>query len=328
MKRTLWSILPALALLTACAQEAADREPASAEEAVPGNEFGFKQELSPTFADPDDKAQANAEAAAAQAAAGAGKAADKAAGVQAADTAATAPRIAYAYSFGFRVSGEDMPGLQRRHVALCEKLGVQTCRVLEMSQSAGDEQYAHGKLVMEVAAPTARTFGDQLSKAAEGTGGSLISSAVSGEDLSKQIIDTEARLRARILLRDRLMELLATRKGTVAELIEAERGVAAVNQEIDEAQSWLKEMKGRVDFSRVEITYESSSRAGLGFLSPIVSVLENLGTILGVIVAGLIVITVALVPIGLFAWALIWLRRRIKAWRMSGTAKDPSEAEG
>ncbi|MFM6829184.1 MAG: DUF4349 domain-containing protein, partial [Novosphingobium sp.] len=38
-------------------------------------------------------------------------------------------------------------------------------------------------------------------------GGKEVASSISGEDLSKAIVDTEARLRARTLLRDRLMEV-------------------------------------------------------------------------------------------------------------------------
>lgn len=325
MTRAIWTIIPALALLSACAEDASTPEQTSAEGAAPQNNFGFKEELAPGILPPDRKAAARSNAAGAAA-----SAADTAAKAPASEIPVSVPRIAYAYTFGFRVSGEDMPGLQRRHADLCEKQSIQTCRVLEMSQSGGDDQYAYGKLVMAVAAPKARTFGDELGKAAEGAGGTLISSAISGEDLSKQIVDTEARLRARILLRDRLMELLASRKGTVAELIAAERGVAEVNEEIDEAQSWLKEMRGRVDFSRVEINYESASRSGGGFLGPILSVFDNLGAILGVVIAGLIVMAVALVPIGLFAFCLLWLRRRIKAWllrrRQPATAEDPASS--
>ena len=327
MKRPIWTVLPAFALLAACGGEAAESEDVSVEAGAPQNKFGFQQATSQGILPADRKviARTEAESAEAVAAAGAAKAADDAVPGPASEIPVSVPRIAYAYIYGFRVSGGDMPGLQRRHADLCEKQGLQTCRVLEMSQSGGDDQYAYGKLVMAVAAPQARAFGDELGKAAEGAGGSLISSAISGEDLSKQIVDTEARLRARILLRDRLMELLASRKGTVSELIEAERGVAEVNQEIDEAQSWLKEMKGRVDFSRVQINYESASRSGGGFLGPILTVFDNLGAILGVVIAGLIAIIVTLVPISLFVFGLLWLRRRIKAGLLLRNQHDTAE---
>lgn len=222
------------------------------------------------------------------------------------------PKIAYVFDYGFRISASEIPALQRRHAELCEKQGPQICRVLEMRQSGEEGDYASGSLSLDVAAPRARAFGAELTKAANAAGGTEVSSAISGEDLSKQIVDTEARLRARSLLRDRLMEVLATRKGTVAELVEAERGVAQVNEEIDQARSWLTEMQGRVDFSRVNIGYNSGSPSGGGFLAPIRSAIGNISSILGMLFAALIIAGTVLVPLGLIGWGLRkgWVKLR------------------
>lgn len=324
MKSAIWNLLPAIALLTACSQKAEDAAAptyASANGDAPQAKFGFKEamrEPSPLLPDRAAEVREEAQTAAASADSAARAAAKDSAGQSNPLSAAKSPRIAYAYSFGFRVSADNMPALQHRHAELCEKMGPQTCRVMEMSQSGGEDEYAEGQLLLEVAAPKAHTFDDDLAKAAEGTGARKVSSAVSGEDLTKQMINTEARLRGRLLLRDRLMNLLASHNGTVAELIEAERGVADVNEEIDEAQSLLNEMKGRVDFSRVEVRYSSSSRSGFGFLTPIRAVLGSLGMILGGVIAGLIVIAVALVPITLFFLGLRWIWRKgrglLKPW--------------
>lgn len=225
-------------------------------------------------------------------------------GEKSANIPVSMPKIAYVFDYGFRISASEIPALQRSHSELCEKQGPQNCRILEMRQSGEEGDYASGSLSLAVAAPRARAFGTELAKAADAAGGTEVSSAISGEDLSKQIVDTEARLRARSLLRDRLMEVLATRKGTVAELVEAERGVAQVNEEIDQARSWLTEMQGRVDFSRVNIGYNSGSPSGGGFLAPIRGAIGNVGSILGMLFAALIIAGTVLVPLGLIGWGL------------------------
>ena len=115
-----------------------------------------------------------------------------------------------------------------------------------------------------------------------------------------------------VVLRDRLLEVLRTRKGTVAELVEAERGVAQVNEEIDQARSWLEEMKGRVAFSRIEIAYESSAPAAGAFLEPIRGALGLLGGILGTLVAILIVLAAIGGPLVLAAFGVNRLRRRMR----------------
>jgi hypothetical protein len=232
------------------------------------------------------------------------------------------PQVAYLYTYGFRLAGETIPKLQQRHADLCESKGPLVCRIVAMDQTTAEGSYTGGTLQLAVASSAARSFGKQLATLAEGEDGTQVKAAISGEDLSKQIVDTEARLRARAMLRDRLMEVLATRRGTVTELVEAERGVAQVNEEIDQARSWLSEMKGRVAFSRLDIAYESALPApapGGGFMEPVRGSIGQLGTILGSIVAVLITLAAVLGPFGLIGYgALRW-------WRRFGPAK-PVEA--
>ena len=153
------------------------------------------------------------------------------------DIPAAAPKIAYVYSYGFRVARDQIAPLQERHADMCIKLGPLTCQVRSLQQNGAEDDYGYGELQLSVAADKAREFGRELVAATEKAGGDQVASSIEGEDLSKQIVDTEARLRSREVLRDRLMEVLRTRKGSVQELVEAERGVAQVNEEIDQARS-------------------------------------------------------------------------------------------
>ncbi|WP_241657263.1 DUF4349 domain-containing protein [Aurantiacibacter suaedae] len=232
------------------------------------------------------------------------------------------PQIAYVYEYGFRVAASDMAPLQERQIALCESMGPQQCRVLEMRSSGDEGDYAYGSLNLAVAAEKARAFGSQLAATAGEAGGEQVSTAITGEDLSKQIVDTEARLRARTALRDRLMEVLETRRGTVAELVEAERGVAQVNEEIDQARSWLAEMRGRVDFSRVNVQYQSGAPSGGGFVEPIRQAFGSVGSVLGTVIAALIMLATAAVPVALVLWLGLLGWRRWRPTKAPGAADE------
>jgi hypothetical protein len=233
---------------------------------------------------------------------------------------AAAPRIAYTYEFGYRLDADAIGTTQRAHADLCEKAGPMNCRIINLQASGGEGDYASARLELDVAAPKARAFAADLGKAVEASGGEETEASITGEDLSKQIVDTEARLRARVVLRDRLMEVLQSRRGTVAELVEAERGVAQVNEEIDQARSWLAEMQGRVDFSRMTIQYRSGSVSGGGFIAPIRDALNNTGELLGIMIGGLIMLFTALLPLGLIGWG-IW---RLVRWYR---ARQPAKAD-
>lgn len=220
-------------------------------------------------------------------------------------------QIAYAYSAGFRVEHEDLETLQQRHVAACEALGEE-CRILQLSRS-GDADNAYGEIHLEVVATKAGDFGDGLADAAEGLDAEQVSYAVSGEDLTKQIIDTEARLESRRVLRDRLMEVLRGQTGSVSEIVAAERGVAEVNEEIDAAASLLATLRGRVAFSKYTLQYSRDLAVSrTGFWAPVREAFASVTSTLGVTIAAIIYALVALIPVLMVLLGLRWL------WRRSG----------
>ena len=223
------------------------------------------------------------------------------------------PQIAYSYKSGFRIPATEIPNAQQAHIALCEKRGPNICRVLNMENSGGEGDYATGMLHLEVAAKQARDFGAQLAQATDEFGGSQIAASISGEDLSKQIVDTEARLRSREILSQRLTELLRTKSGSVKELVEAERAVTQVNEEIDQARSWLKEMRGRVAYSKIIISYESAAPGAGGFMRPIREALGGVASTLGYSVGAAISFFAATLPWIIIFGLAIYLRRRFKS---------------
>ncbi|OAO04523.1 hypothetical protein A8B75_07925 [Sphingomonadales bacterium EhC05] len=227
--------------------------------------------------------------------------------------AVSIPQIAYSYKYGFRLPAAEIPKAQEAHVALCENRGPKICRVLNMENSGGEGDYATGMLNIEVAAPQARAFGVQLAATLDEHNGSQIATSISGEDLSKQIVDTEARLRSRVLLSQRLTELLRTKKGSVAELVEAERAVTQVNEEIDRARSWLKEMRGRVAFSKIVVSYQSGAPGSGGIIRPIREAFGGISSTLGSSVGAAITFISITLPWILILVLAVYFRRRFKA---------------
>lgn len=174
----------------------------------------------------------------------------------AADPIAVAvPRVAYKYSYAFTLPGAAIPAAQHAHVALCDKLGPARCQVLAMESKAGGDEPAQGSLRLRVDSAVARHFGDTLQDAIGRAGGHADSRSIEAEDVSKDMVDTAARLRQRELLVARLTEVLRTHSGKVGELVEAERSVAAAQEEIDQARGWLGELQARVAMSTIDVSY-------------------------------------------------------------------------
>jgi hypothetical protein len=84
-------------------------------------------------------------------------------------------------------------------------------------------------------------------------------------------------------------------------------------------------MQGRVDFSRVNIQYQSGARSGGGFLSPIRQAFGSIGSILGFVIATIIVLLPVAVPLGLVLWALWAGVRRLR--QTAARRRTTGEAE-
>ena len=201
-----------------------------------------------------------------------------------------------------------MAVLQQRHADACVRLGPTQCQIVAMDQQS-DAGTGGGELALAVAAPRARSFTAELARLAGDSGGEQVSSSLTGEDLSKKLIDTDARIKARTVMRDRLMQVLATRQGKVSELVEAEKAVADANEEIDAARSELADMQDRVDFSQIKIGYRDGTSSGL--FAPVREAFGDVAGLIGFTIAGLVRLLAVILPLAVLALLIRWSWRRL-----------------
>lgn len=236
------------------------------------------------------------------------------------------PEIAYTYRYIFRLSSDAVAEVQERHLGLCQSLGPARCRVVDMRRSASSGDYVEGSLKLQVAAPVAREFGDRLVNVAAEDGAETIDRSISAEDLSKQMVDTAARIRTKEALVDRLTTLLETRSGNIAQAVEAERAINAAQEELEQARAWLTEMRGRVAMSTFEIGYTSATPLAGGVSDPLRDALGSMGDLFGRSLALIITLIAALLPwaiLGLLIWwAALLLRRRLVNRRTHSEADE------
>lgn len=240
-------------------------------------------------------------------------------------------QIAYSYGFGFRIGRDKIADLQKAHTAVCQAMGPK-CRILRTSQGNSDWD-GYGEVKLEVAALEAGAFEKPLAEPAKRLGGELVSSVRDGEDLSENIVDSEAKLQSRLLLREKLTAILRNNKGTVADLIAAEKAVADVNEEIDATRSKLEQYRNRIQYSSVSIEYQPEfGQSQLGFSRPVMTAFRSIGTTLGTTTAVLIYLVTALIPITLLILALRWVLHRfglrIRFSRKAQPATRVNSAEG
>ncbi|MGD9965112.1 MAG: DUF4349 domain-containing protein [Hyphomonadaceae bacterium] len=224
--------------------------------------------------------------------------------------------LAYTYAMGLEIPSERLAGVMDRHVQACQAAGPRLCQLIGSNRTGDPESYMEGYVSLRGEPAWLNTFKGGMAADADAAGGRIVQQSTSSEDLTRQIVDTEARLRAQTALRDRLQQLLRSRPGRLADLLEVERELARVQGEIDAVQSALAVMRTRVAMSELTLTYRSAPRpVGSDTFEPLRQAFANfLGIIVGgfaaiiTLIAVLIPFAIVLIPLG---WLLLrWRKRR------------------
>lgn len=238
--------------------------------------------------------------------------------------------LAYSYQMGLQLPAPRMTEVMDRHVRACQDAGPRLCQLIGSNRSGDPESYLSGYVSLRGEPAWLRTFMGGLANEADAAGGRVTQQTTQTEDLTRQIVDTEARMRAMTGLRDRLQELLRSRPGRLADLLEVERELARVQGEIDATQSNLAVMRTRVAMSELTLNYESAPRSvGSNTFDPLREAFANFLRIVVIGFAAIITIIAGLLPFaivfGLIAWAALAWRKRNggRFWRR--TPKSPPE---
>ncbi|MCI4643344.1 MAG: DUF4349 domain-containing protein [Hyphomonadaceae bacterium] len=238
------------------------------------------------------------------------------------DPAPEAPEqyIAYSHSLGLRLPVAAVEPVMAGHVAACEAAGPTLCIVTNSRFNNQSDEYASGSLSLRAKPDWIETFLAGIDSEAEAANGEVSYRNTSAEDLTRAIIDTDARLTAQRTLQTRLQTLLETRDGDLNELLAVERELARVTSEIESTDSYLKALRLRVSMSQLSVNYETKiSAVGPQRFNPLGEALSDFFFNLSSGLAGVITAFAVGLPwlfllgVMLFIWLrVIWPRIRRK----------------
>ncbi len=178
--------------------------------------------------------------------------------------------LAYRYNYGFSLPAKSVAATAKSHAQICLEAGPNKCQVLNSSTSAYNKDQVSANLSLRAEPNWLDSFKSEIQSSVEAAKGDMTNNSVSAEDLTRQILDTDARLKAQTTLRDRLQRLLATRDAKLNDLLALERELARVQSQIESATTTLNVLRKRVSMSVVNINYQSQSVAvSQSALSPI-----------------------------------------------------------
>jgi hypothetical protein len=224
-----------------------------------------------------------------------------------------APMLAMAYRLGLVVPAEKVRPLMESHQEACERAGSDQCQVLSAAAEAEQDDRASADLTLRATPAWMRLFRDRAEADAKDLGGKVEEASTEGDDLSRQIVDTDAAQAARAAERARLTELMQRRTKSLDDTLQVEQEITRVQGEMDQASSELAAMKDRVAMETVSVHYASPAMISPeGEAAPLQAAARGfMGNVFAVL-AALVTLASFLAPLGLVAAPIVWLIARRK----------------
>ncbi len=177
------------------------------------------------------------------------------------------------------------------------------------NDNAGTHSYGRTYQNLTVRIPT-RNFDMALERISEGVA-YFDERTISQEDVTAEFIDIDARLKAKRALEDRYLNLLSKAKN-VKEMLEIERELAQIREEIEAKQGRLKYLQSQVSLSTLEIEFykdEVTTQVTNSYGSKMVNALKSGWNGVSVFFLGLLHLWPFLILLGIGAF---FMRRWIK----------------
>lgn len=262
-----------------------------------GSEHGFEDGQAPVYEASADYAVAETRARGASPAPPPPPAPQSASTGAGSDEAEQAPLLAYSYNYGLRLPSRVLADVHRAHQEACAAAGGNVCRVISATISDPDGERPYAMLDIRARPDWIASFRERLAGEVSEAGGNIQSQNTSVDDLTTQIVDGEARLRAQSALRDRLQTLLETSDGPMADILAVERELARVQADIDARASVIAALRTRVETSRLTLSYQPivSQTSPVRF-NPIMRALEDFTDTLSEGIANVILFIAVLLP--------------------------------
>ena len=235
----------------------------------------------------------------------------------------TAPGVAFAYRYAFRLEAERVAEAQQEHQRLCERYGVARCRITGMSYTAQSEDDIAAELTLRVDPGIAGQFGRESVQAVLNADGTLAHSEIQGAEVGTAIQRagrTLAELTARL---EEVEAQLRTARPRDKGALEYE--AQALREQIRAVRDTREGQQQSLATTPIQLNYGSGDLAPGPAPAPTLSeALSESGDDLAYSATMLLVILIRLLPWGI-AGALIWFLVRFIRRRVG--SRTPAAAE-
>lgn len=234
--------------------------------------------------------------------------------------------IAYAYSYALEFAPNRAVDAMAAHRDLCLSAGPDVCQVVNASSSNQQGNRSRARLQIRAVPDWIADFRDGLEADVEAADGAINSFNMTASDLTRPILDAQARLEAKRALRERLTGLLDRPSADIEALIRLERELARVQGEIESGDANLRAMMARVSMSTLDLNYTTRhTPTGGGALDPIGYALSRFVRDFSTALGDVITVVASTAPWLIIIIPALWLVLR---WRRRVAARKQAAKQG
>lgn len=190
---------------------------------------------------------------------------------------------------------------------IVKKNGGYISNTTSSQNSSGKKQ---GTLVLKVPADKYDGLIAEVS-----TVGKVMNQNINANDITEEYIDLEARLKTQRELEQRLLKLLSEKTARLTDVVEVEQKLASVRQIIESIDGKMRHMRNQSEMSTLTLSlYEPAilqTSSGGGFFYELGQGVKKGLRGFTEILAGMITLFIALLPIIIFVFIILWIIRRI-----------------
>lgn len=225
----------------------------------------------------------------------------------------SAPGVAFAFNYAFRLPSDSIAKTQEAHAQACEKLGLTRCRITGMRYRLIGENNIEAMLAFKLDPTIARAFGKDAIAAVDAAKGKLVDAEVNGTDAGAKIrgLDVQ-RSRGEDAVR-RIDTQLAQGSIKGAERAELQRQRVDLTQSLGATKDDARAQEASLATTPMVFTYGSGAAVrGFDPSAPLTSAADTAIGSVQVTLAILLGAIALLGPPGLvvLAAALVWRRFR------------------
>lgn len=228
-----------------------------------------------------------------------------------------APLLAYSYAITLQLPKNQVETQMRGHQQACVQATINKCQVISSEIRNSDDAH-FAKLSIRGEPVWLEQFRDNLVKSASDSGGRLITSTVTSEDLTREIIDASAALKSQTELRTKIQGLISSHRGNLGDLLEAQNQLAQAQSNIESMASNLAFSRARVAMSVLDLTYQSKVvPISNSAIEPLKNSFLGFFGLVSASLAKVINLIASFIPFGLLFGTIAWLAlKRFSKYRI------------